>query len=75
LDAVFNHCGEEFPPFQDVLKNGESSAYKDWFHFSLNQSHESPQYHTFAFEKSMPKLNTQNPEVKKYLLEVGQYWV
>jgi 1,4-alpha-glucan branching enzyme len=21
LDAVFNHCGEQFPPFQDVLKN------------------------------------------------------
>ncbi|MBO1511660.1 alpha-glycosidase [Metabacillus bambusae] len=76
LDAVFNHCGEGFPPFQDVLKNGESSAYKDWFHLSSNQpNHESPQYHTFAFEKSMPKLNTQNPELKKYLLEVGQYWV
>ncbi|WP_338787429.1 alpha-glycosidase [Metabacillus sp. FJAT-53654] len=76
LDAVFNHCGEEFPPFQDVLINGESSAYKDWFHFSSNQPEdESLQYHTFAFEKSMPKLNTQNPEVKKYLIEVGQYWV
>ena len=23
----------------------------------------------------MPKLNTQNPEVKEYLLEVGRYWV
>ncbi|MGM0874565.1 MAG: alpha-glycosidase [Bacillota bacterium] len=76
LDAVFNHCGEDFPPFQDVLKNGESSRYKGWFHLSTISTNQGrPQYHTFAFEKSMPKLNTQNPEVKKYLLEVGQYWV
>jgi glycosidase len=76
LDAVFNHCGEDFPPFQDVLKNGENSRYKDWFHFtSLSSDQGSPQYHTFSFEKSMPKLNTQNPEVKNYLLEVGKYWV
>lgn len=32
LDAVFNHSGFYFPPFQDVLKNGEQSIYKDWFH-------------------------------------------
>jgi glycosidase len=76
LDAVFNHCGEDFPPFQDVLKNGESSRYKDWFHLtSISKDQGRHRYHTFAFEKSMPKLNTQNPEVKKYLLEVGQYWV
>ncbi|MGZ4161334.1 MAG: glycoside hydrolase family 13 protein, partial [Neobacillus sp.] len=25
--------------------------------------------------KKMPKLNTENPEVKEYLLEVGRYWV
>ena len=23
----------------------------------------------------MPKLNTQNNEVKEYLLKVGEYWV
>ena len=32
LDGVFNHCGRGFPPFVDVLENGEESAYKDWFH-------------------------------------------
>ncbi|QGQ44624.1 alpha-glycosidase [Metabacillus sediminilitoris] len=74
LDAVFNHCGEDFPPFLDVIKNRNSSKYKDWFHLiTTDQDH--PTYHTFAFEKTMPKLNTQNPEVKKYLVEVGQYWV
>ncbi len=32
LDAVFNHSGYHFGPFQDVLEKGEESPYKDWFH-------------------------------------------
>lgn len=77
LDAVFNHSGYHFPPFQDVLKNGEKSKYASWFHtkeFPLKGG-ELPNYSTFAFEQTMPKLNTQNEEVKQYLLEVGRYWV
>lgn len=31
LDAVFNHSGWFFKPWQDVLKNLEKSKYKDWF--------------------------------------------
>ena len=30
LDGVFNHVGRGFFAFQDVLKNREASAYKDW---------------------------------------------
>jgi glycosidase len=77
LDAVFNHCGYEFPPFQDVLEKGEKSKYKDWFHlhgFPL-KTKPIPNYDTFAYEHTMPKLNTAHPEAKKYFLEVGTYWV
>lgn len=77
LDAVFNHSGFYFPQFQDVLKNGEKSRYKNWFH--VNEfplvTEPKPNYDTFAFTPFMPKLNTENPEVKEYLLEVGRYWV
>ena len=31
LDASFNHCHPTFFAFQDVIKNEEKSAYKDWF--------------------------------------------
>ncbi|WP_310549753.1 alpha-glycosidase [Paenibacillus glufosinatiresistens] len=78
LDAVFNHSGRTFAPFVDVLENGENSRYKDWFHvrsFPLEIEDDVPTYDTFAFEPKMPKLNTQNPEVKKYLLEVAEYWI
>jgi len=77
LDAVFNHCGYYFPPFQDVLKNGERSRFKDWFHihdFPL-KTKPRPNYDAFAFVPTMPKLNTTNPEVKDYLLRVATYWI
>lgn len=77
LDAVFNHSGYYFPPFQDVLENGENSKYKNWFHirdFPLS-TNSGPNYETFAFTKNMPKLNTEHPEVKAYLLDVAIYWI
>jgi cyclomaltodextrinase len=77
LDAVFNHCGFYFEPFQDVLKNGEGSKYKDWFHireFPI-KTDPLPNYDTFAFTHMMPKLNTEHPGVKDYLLDVARYWI
>lgn len=77
LDAVFNHSGYYFPPFQDVLKNGENSIYKDWFHireFPVKTEPE-PNFESFAFTPHMPKLNTENTEVKAYLLKVATYWI
>ncbi|MFD1039756.1 alpha-glycosidase [Virgibacillus byunsanensis] len=77
LDAVFNHSGYYFPQFQDVLKNGKSSQYKDWFHireFPV-QTEPRPNFDSFAFTPHMPKLNTENPEVKQYLLDVTSYWI
>ena len=82
LDAVFNHMGDQSAQWQDVLKHGEKSEYKDWFHIQefpvtndkLMNPKELP-YHTFASASYMPKLNTANPEVKDYLLRVAIYWV
>lgn len=82
LDAVFNHIGSHSTQWQDVIKNGEKSVYKDWFHIQdfpvTNEKLVNPRelaYHTFAFASYMPKLNTANPEVKDYLLSVATYWI
>lgn len=77
LDAVFNHSGFYFPPFQDVLEKQEKSAYKDWFHLWEFPVVPEPKanYDTFGFVGSMPKLNTENPDTKKYLLNVARYWI
>ena len=82
LDAVFNHIGDQSPQWQDVLKHGQDSIYKDCFHIQdfpvvkenlVNKRELS--YHTFAFESYMPKLNTANHQVRDYLLSVATYWI
>ncbi|RUT48377.1 alpha-glycosidase [Paenibacillus anaericanus] len=78
LDAVFNHSGKKFAPFVDVLDKGEHSVYRDWFHihkFPLNVVDGIPTYDTFSFDPIMPKLNTGNPEVRDYLLQVAHFWI
>lgn len=85
LDAVFNHIGKNSKQWQDVLKNGEKSRYKDWFHihsFPVREGengnidgHDTLSFDTFAFTTSMPKLNTANPEVQQHLLDIATYWI
>ncbi|MBO2942995.1 alpha-glycosidase [Paenibacillus sp. F411] len=78
LDAVFNHCSDQFGPFKDVMENGENSRYADWFHvneFPCTVHEGIPTYDTFGFFANMPKFNTANPEVKQYLLDVAEYWI
>ena len=77
LDAVFNHSGEDFFAFKDVLKNQQNSKYKDWYFIdSYPVSRQNENYYTFGHKHfNMPKLNTNNSEVKEYLLNVGEYWV
>lgn len=67
LDAVFNHIGWTSYQFKDAMAKKEKSKYYDWFYF------EGDSYLNFSYH--MPKLNTNNPEVKKYLLSIARYWI
>ncbi|GEK91092.1 alpha-glycosidase [Alkalibacterium kapii] len=88
IDAVFNHVGIQSSQWQDVLENQENSKYKDWFYIHSfpvqdvsGMSTEELEnvgrvnYDTFAFTGHMPKLNTANPEVQEYLLDIATYWI
>ncbi|MGY3765429.1 glycoside hydrolase family 13 protein [Vagococcus vulneris] len=85
LDAVFNHVGYYSKEWLDVVEHGQHSRYKDWFHihsypveFGTNGNFEGAKtvsYDTFAFTPRMPKLNTANPEVQAYLLDIATYWI
>lgn len=79
LDGVFNHTAPDFFAFKDLKKNGETSAYKDWYYpknFPL-KSHfgQKPNYLCFGYFGGMPKLNTSNKEVQKYIYDVVTYWM
>lgn len=76
LDGVFNHTGIHFAPFEDVLKNGEKSKYKDWFlikKYPVNISHHD--YECVGAYKWMPKLNSSNSEVQQFILSVMEFWI
>jgi len=76
LDGVFNHSGYYWPPFQDVVKNGEKSKYKDWFYIqSYPVSLEDKNYDCVGHYKWMPKINLENPETAEYFIKVGEYWI
>lgn len=81
IDGVFNHCGWRFFAFEDVVRKGQQSAYKDWFYglqFPVvrpDNSEDYPNYECFGYERLMPKLNTANLQVQEYFCKVGRYWV
>ncbi len=80
IDGVFNHCSWYFFAFEDVVKYGEESEYKDWFYdlkFPVVRpgEGESPSYACFAYERKMPKLNTSNKKVQEYFINVCKHWI
>lgn len=79
VDGVFNHVGRTFPAFQDLLKNRENSAYKDWFcnvNFGGNNEYnDGLSYENWGGYNLLVKLNQRNPEVKSYLFEAIKFWV
>ena len=77
LDGVFNHCGDGFGPFRDLVENGEASRYRDWFTpYSLPLTTEPfPNYATCGGAHYLPRLNTRNPEVEAFVHEVALFWL
>jgi cyclomaltodextrinase len=80
LDGVFNHASRGFFQFNDVLENGPASPWLDWFTFHEHPANaydhtEPPGYQAWAGLHALPKLNTDNPQVREYLMRVGEYWL
>ncbi len=80
LDAVFNHTGYDHPMWEDVMEKGADSEYADWymvnkFPVERGRNTKDGRYYSFAFAEYMPKLNTNNPKVRKYLLDLVEFWM
>lgn len=81
LDAVFNHCGRRFAPWQDVLEKGKNSRYFDWFMINrypfdaARRDTRDGSFYSFAFTAGMPKLNTNNEEVIRYFSDLCADWI
>ena len=70
LDFVGNHVGSGHAHFQDALAH-EDSPYHDWFYWE-----EWPEKYVAYFHvPDLPELNTDNPEVRKYMFDSVCYWL
>ena len=78
LDGVFNHTGVDFPGFKSLEKDGETSAYKNWYFvqsFPVNIQAGQTHYNGWFGSPWMPKLNVGNPATRAYLLDVSTRWI
>lgn len=79
IDGVFNHAGRHFFAFQDLLRNGKSSRYSDWFLIKQWNSDTSFDYDGWFGHKALPEFN-RTPEnligpVKQYVFDCTRRWM
>ncbi|MCR5671002.1 MAG: glycoside hydrolase family 13 protein [Butyrivibrio sp.] len=77
IDGVFNHTGIHFKQFEDVIEKGSHSKYYDWFlsnkEKDISVTHKD--YECVGAYKYMPKLNSSNPQVRDFILDVMDFWI
>lgn len=88
LDLVLNHCSFRHPWFLDAIRN-PNSRYKDYFilrdsipnnlgcQFGTSAWHaaENGKYYLGLFSKYQPDFNWRNPELRKELLGIVEYYL
>ena len=83
IDGVFNHTGVQFWAFQDIIKNQENSAYKNWY---IIDSFDDPATDADEFDykgwwniKSLPEFNRTSDDLadgpKNYIFNSTRKWM
>ncbi len=80
LDGVFNHASRGFFQFNDILENGAASPWLDWFqvheHPANAYDHDRPPgYRAWVGLHALPAFNTDDPQVREYIMRIGEHWV
>lgn len=77
IDGVFNHTGIDFFAFQDIVKNEKNSRYLHWYKvhsFPVQLPPAKPNYEAWWGIGDLPKLMTDEPDVRKYLFDATRKW-
>ncbi len=80
LDGVFNHTGRGFFFFSDILENGSNSAWLDWFKvedwpLAAYDGSKPANYISWVGNRALPQFNHDNPQVREYIMQIGEYWL
>ncbi len=82
IDGVFNHMGIKSWAFQDVLKKGKNSKFKDWF--SITSWEDSTKGTKFNYDgwfgvKELPEFREDENGIvegpKKYIFQITKRWM
>lgn len=68
-DFVPNHVSNQHPFFLEAETN-VNSTYRDWFYFNSDNS-----YMCFLHYDVLPKLNLENPDARKYVVDAARHWL
>jgi len=83
IDGVFNHTGVQFWAFQDIIKNGEKSKYKDWYRIEKFDDPSTTEnefsYRGWWGHKSLPEFNRTENDLnrgpKQYIFHSTKRWM
>lgn len=80
IDGVFNHASRGFYFFNDILENGPYSPWLDWFRIekwplSAYDGNLPANYTSWVGNRALPQFNHDNPEVREYIMKVGEHWI
>jgi len=70
IDFVPNHTSSNQAFFQQAISD-ENSTYRDWFYFINWPDH----YEAFFAVQTLPKINTNCPAAREYLIESARFWL
>ena len=83
IDGVFNHTGIQFWAFQDIIKNGSDSKYKDWYQVKSFDDPSTPEnefdYQGWWNVKSLPQFSRNDSDLtagpKQYIFHSTSRWM
>ena len=80
IDGVFNHASRGFFQFNHILECGPESPYVDWFHIQDYPLHaydasRKPNYGAWWKLHALPKFNTDNPAVRRFIFDIARHWI
>lgn len=68
FDIVVNHTGPGHPW-------ATNPKYENWFHPRADINYDNQASIENGWLAGLPDLNTENPEVKKYLIDMAKWWI
>ncbi len=77
IDGVFNHTGDQFWAFKDLMKNGKESPYKDWY--KVLDFGPPVKYHGWYDNRSLPELNQDTNGLvhgpREHIFDITKRWM